>query len=203
MSIYKKDTTETLRKRLRERLDSHAESLKSDPQANPVKRLAYDISREVEDRSIAFRDIEALIKQLSDEAAIARARRLRNRSGLDRIDGLKDSVRDTAVAKAKQGWDAFQRWAETPAIGIVLTAHPTFSLSRDIRRVLGEVASADETPADSIEELKTHAYLPKRAPTLIEEHEDTQAALERIQKALDGANRIILQVAHDVPPLSH
>lgn len=195
MSIYKKDTTETLRKRLRERLDSHAESLKSDPQANPVKRLAYDISREVEDRSIAFRDIEALIKQLSDEAAIARARRLRNRSGLDRIDGLKDSVRDTAVAKAKQGWDAFQRWAETPAIGIVLTAHPTFSLSRDIRRVLGEVASADETPADSIEELKTHAYLPKRAPTLIEEHEDTQAALERIQKALDGANRIILQVA--------
>ncbi|MEL6686983.1 MAG: phosphoenolpyruvate carboxylase [Pseudomonadota bacterium] len=200
MPLYRKETTDELRERLRQRLEIHAEGLKSDPQSNPVKRLAYDISREVEDRSIAFRDIEALIKTLSDEAAIARARRLRQRSGLDRIADLRASVETIAKRKAEESWEAFQRWAETPALGIVLTAHPTFSLSRDIRHVLGDIASADDIPEVSVEALKTHAYLPKRAPTLIEEHEDTQAALQRIQTALDGANRIILQVAQEIFP---
>ena len=186
-----------LRKRLLSQLHGHAEGLKSDPQSNPVKRLAYDISREVEERSVAFRDIEALVKQFSDDAAVARARRLRERAGLDRVDALRAGVRDAATAHAAEGWEAFRAWAERPALGIVLTAHPTFSLSRDIRRVLGDIASAETTPADSVEELKTYPYLPKRAPTLLEEHEDTQAALARIADALDGANRIVLDVARE------
>ncbi|MEM9599472.1 MAG: phosphoenolpyruvate carboxylase [Pseudomonadota bacterium] len=200
MTVYKRETTQELRDRLFERLAFHGDGLSSDPQSNPVKRLAYDISREVEDRSIAFRDIEALIKTLSDEAAINRARRLRERSGLDRIDALRVTVEQMATAETEDGWDAFRQWAESPALGIVLTAHPTFSLSRDIRRVLGDIASADETPATSVEELKRFPYLPKRAPTLVEEHEDTQAALSRIQSALDRINRIILQVARQSFP---
>jgi phosphoenolpyruvate carboxylase len=195
MTRYAKATPEALRKRLHDRLTDHAAGLKSDPQSNPVKRLAYDISREVEDRSIAFRDIEALVKQYSDEAAIARARRLRMRAGLDRISDIRDTVATIAKNKAELGWDEFKAWAEDPALGIVLTAHPTFSLSRDIRRVLGTIASAKKTPDAAVEELKTYPYLPKRAPTLLEEHEDTQAALSRIADALDTANRIILSAA--------
>ena len=186
---------DALRKRLSERLAVHAEGVKSDPQSNPVKRLAYDISREVEERSVAFRDIEALVKQFSDKAAIARARRLRERAGLDRADALRADLKATAERMATRGWDAFKAWAESPALGIVLTAHPTFSLSRDIRRVLGDIASSDDVPDASVEELKTFPYLPKRAPTLLEEHEDTQAALARIADALGGANRIVLGVA--------
>lgn len=200
MTVYKKETTQQLRDRLFEQLAFHADGLKSDPQSNPVKRLAYDISRDVENRTIAFKDIEALVKTLSDEAAIARARRLRERAGLDRIETLKTSVAAIAKTKAAEGWDAFKAWAESPALGIVLTAHPTFSLSRDIRRVLGDIATANEIPDASAEDLKTFAYLPKRAPTLIEEHEDTQAALTRIQGALDGVNRIVLCVARDAFP---
>lgn len=200
MTVYRKDSPEQLRTRLSTQLAKHREGLKSDPQANPVKRLAYDISREVEDRSIAFKDIEALVKQLSDEAAVARARRLRDRSGLSRLDALHLSIKATADAKAKDGWDAFKSWAECPALGIVLTAHPTFSLSRDIRETLGDIASAVSTPDSKVKTLATHPYLPKRAPTLIEEHEDTQAALNRIQTALDKVNRIVLSVAQDQFP---
>lgn len=200
MTSYKRETTDALRARLSAQLKSHAEGLKSDPQANAVKRLAYDISREVEDRSIAFRDIEALVKMLSDEAAIERARRLRERSGLDRLDNLRTSVAAVATAKANQGWDTFKAWAEAPASGIVLTAHPTFSLSRDIRDTLGDIATAEDTPAASVEALKTFPYLPKRAPTLLEEHADTQGALTRIQSALDTLNQIILTVARDKFP---
>ena len=200
MAKYTKSSPKDLRKRLTDRLHGHADGLRSDPQSNPVKRLAYDISREVEERSVAFRDIEALVKQFSDEAAVKRARRLRERAGLERIEDLRASVRTTAEIKAQDGWDAFKAWAERPALGIVLTAHPTFSLSRDIRRVLGDIASADTTPDASVEELKTYPYLPRRAPTLLEEHEDTQAALIRIADALDGANRIVLEVARSAFP---
>ena len=193
--MTKPASPDALRKQLLDQLHGHANGLKSDPQSNPVKRLAYDISREVENRSVAFRDIEALVKQFSDEAAVARARRLRERAGLDRVKELRADVERVAQEHAKRGWDVFQDWAERPALGIVLTAHPTFSLSRDIRRVLGDIASSAKTPKDSVEELKTYPYLPKRAPTLLEEHEDTQAALARIANALDGANRIVLEVA--------
>ncbi|MGB6230497.1 MAG: phosphoenolpyruvate carboxylase [Litorimonas sp.] len=200
MTIYKRETPETLRTRLTQQLDAHADGLRSDPQSNPVKRLAYDISKDVESRAIAFRDIEALVKTLSDEAAIARARRLRERAGLDRIDALRASVEAIAKAKAADGWETFRQWAETPALGIVLTAHPTFSLSRDIRETLGRIASCETTPIDAVEALKTFPYLPKRAPTLIEEHEDTQAALSRIQTALDGVDRTVLNTARDAFP---
>ncbi|MEL7232819.1 MAG: phosphoenolpyruvate carboxylase, partial [Pseudomonadota bacterium] len=121
-------------------------------------------------------------------------------AGLDKIDNIRASVQSLAQTKAKEGWDAFQHWAQHPALGIVLTAHPTFSLSRDIRKVLGDIASADETPKEAVEALKTFPYLPKRAPTLLEEHEDTQAALARIADALDTANRIVLSVARDAFP---
>jgi len=189
-------TTAELHEKLKSFLAEHKKAVASDPQANPVKLLAYDISKAVEDRGIAFRDIEALVKTLSDKGAIERANRLRSRAGVDRFSALQRDIKDTAEMQAAKGFDAFKLWAETPGQGIVLTAHPTFSLSRDIRDTLGAIASADAGAiTDLTEKLKTHPYLPKRAPTLLEEHEDTQAALSRIQDALNKLNRVVLSVA--------
>gem|GEM_PF-4309784 len=123
------ETPDALLSRLEEQLQGHADRKSSDPQANPVKLLAYDISKDVEERAISFRTIEELIKQLSDEGAIERAGRLAKRAGL----GQSDKLTATLEAKAREGWDAYQSWAERAGLGIVLTAHPTFSLSRDIR----------------------------------------------------------------------
>ncbi len=192
----KKTNIAELRSRLETLLDGHKEALASDPQANPVKLLAYDVSKAVEERSIAFKDIEALVKTVSDEGAIARARRLRHRSGADDFKALQTRIRDIAETHAKAGLDAFRAWVETPGQGIVLTAHPTFSLSRDIRNTLGAIASSADGKFDKhTQTLKTHPYLPKRAPTLLEEHEDTQATLTRIQCAIDRMNREVLEVA--------
>ncbi len=189
-------TTQELHDRLTTLLDGHKEAVASDPQANPVKLLAYDISKSVEDREIAFRDIEALVKTLSDQGAVARAKRLRTRAGADKFTSLRNRIKHVAEDQAAAGFDAFKAWAETPGQGIVLTAHPTFSLSRDIRDTLGNIASNDESKIDGfVETLKTHPYLPKRAPTLLEEHEDTQKTLARIQGAMDKLNAVVLDVA--------
>ena len=126
-------TTQELHTKLETLLAEHKRAVASDPQANPVKLLAYDISKAVEERSVAFRDIEALVKTLSDRGAIDRANRLRARAGVDRFEQLSGDIADAATVQAAKGFESFKRWAETPGQGIVLTAHPTFSLSRDIR----------------------------------------------------------------------
>jgi len=63
-------------------LSAHEGRIESDPQSNPIKLLAYDISKAVEERSLAFRDIEALVKSISDTSAHRRARRLHYRAGV-------------------------------------------------------------------------------------------------------------------------
>jgi len=114
---------------------------------------------------------------------------------------MDKTITDIAAKEAAKGFKAFKAWAELPGLGIVLTAHPTFSLSRDIRECLGRVASAEDGEyKDEIKELKTYPYLPKRAPTLKEEHEDTQDALGRIQGALNSINAKVLDTARKAFP---
>ncbi|WP_371395945.1 phosphoenolpyruvate carboxylase [Fretibacter rubidus] len=163
--------------------------------------MAYDISKDVEDRKVAFRNIESLVKAISDDGLVARARRLRHRAGIKAIEALDADVEALCEAKAKDGFDAFKSWAEHAAQGIVLTAHPTFSLSRDIRDTLGEIASSEDGEFDDcLEHLKTLPYLPKRAPTLQEEHVDTQATLARMQVAIAAINGKILDTAKRLFP---
>jgi len=146
-------THETLRDYLNERLAAHISLSSQDPQTNPVKLLAYDLSKKVEDREVAFRDIETFIKTLSDKAAVERAERLGDRAGLNKINNILKDIKTLALQRAEDG----------------LT-------------------------------LATLPYLPKRAPSLQEEHEDAQAAIQRIQNALQDTYKIILNVARDKFP---
>lgn len=201
ITIARRSSVEDFLARLTGQLDAHKGRIISDPQANPVKLLAYDISKDVEDRTVAFRDIEGLIKAISDERLIARARRLRRRAGVTDVSAHDAAITAMCETKAKDGFEAFKTWAENAGQGIVLTAHPTFSLSRDIRETLGEIASRDDGAFDDqTEHLKTLPYLPKRAPTLQEEHVDTQDALARIQAALSAVNAAVLDAAKRLFP---
>jgi phosphoenolpyruvate carboxylase len=66
---------------------------------------------------------------------------------------------------------------------------------------LGEIAcSVDNKYTCAIEKLKNFPYLPKRAPTLREEHEDTQETLERIQIELDNINSSIVIISEKFFP---
>ena len=61
---------------------------------------------------------------------------------------------------------------------------------------MGKIASSEDNKyTSSVEKLKNFPYLPKRAPTLKEEHEDTQETLERIQIELDNINSSIVIVS--------
>lgn len=188
-------------KRFNDRLDFHSEIIKSDPQANPVKLLAYDISKYVETRELAFRDIESIVKMIGDEQAIERADRLRSRAGVTRLSSMNKSLAEIARTEAKKGLKSFAKWAETAAQGIVLTAHPTFSTYPHIYETLGGIATKGSARSVAeIQHLKTLPYVQKAPPTLQQEHVQTQATLARIQSAVDNVNRQILSVAKQAFP---
>ena len=192
----RKPTPDALLTELSDTLAAHRVRKQSDPQANPIKLLAYDISKDVEERRMAFRDIEKIVKQLSDKGAISRAERLGLRAGVASLKTLDDNIEALANEKADLGWSAFRKWSQHTGLAIVLTAHPTFSLSRDIRECLGQVAVTKGKAKDAqIEHLKTLPYLPRRAPTLQEEHADTQAAIARIQQGVHCVHKQLLAVA--------
>ncbi|MEP6342909.1 MAG: phosphoenolpyruvate carboxylase [Maricaulaceae bacterium] len=194
-------THEALTDFLNTQLEDHLSLTSQDPQTNPIKLLAYDISRKVEDREIAFRDIEKFVKHTSDTAALERAERLGQRAGIDKYSNDLDDIVNLAKLRAKDGFDSFKSWIESAGQGIVLTAHPTFSLSRDIRECLGQIATHPDSDTSAHEDrLKTLPYLPKRAPTLQEEHEDAQAAIHRIQVAIQDVYTTVLDVAFEAFP---
>lgn len=180
----------------KDRLQDYTAATKNDPQANPVKSLAYDISKHVETRELAFRDIESIVKIISDDGAIKRAKRLRTRAGVDKFDRLFEEFEALLDEKAREGFSKFKAWVEHTGQGVVLTAHPTFSLSKDVYNVLGKITSSDDgTELQQISHLKALKYLRSGAPTLREEHEETQAALARIQTGLDHLNFRIFEKA--------
>jgi phosphoenolpyruvate carboxylase len=114
---------------------------------------------------------------------------------------MDKTITDIANRQAAKGFRAFKTWAENPGQGIVLTAHPTFSLSREIRDTLGDIASCEEGLYNKqVKHLKTLPFLSKQAPTLQEEHYDAQAAIARIQVALNDINNKVLDVARKAFP---
>ena len=118
------DWLETLSNDLR----LHENRIESDPQSNPIKLLAYDISKSVEERSLAFRDIEALVKAISDKSAVGRARRLHYRAGVAPFEELDAIIENLAIEKSKLGYDAFKFWAESPGQGIVSVSYTHLTL---------------------------------------------------------------------------
>jgi len=180
----------------KDRLDNYSEISKSNPQTNAVSLLAFEISKLIESRELAFRDIEAIIKLISDEGAIGRVERLRQRSGYAEIKKINAEFEALAESKASEGFKTYKRWAESVGQGIVLTAHPTFCLPTEIYKIIGKMATAiPKAKKDLAESLKAQAYSQKHPMTLQEEHRQTQLTLMRIQTAIETLNAKIFEIA--------
>lgn len=192
------DTQEWLA-RFRDSLALHEARVADDPGINPVKGLAYDMSKSIETRELTFKDISTIVKQLSDESAVRRAARIEKRAGVDKFAELQDVFTELAREKAKDGFEAYQNWAEFTAQAIVLTAHPTFAFSANIYALLGEMASTPDNREALAQDLSALEYLAD-APNLQDEHAQAQDALERMQRALRVLNRIVLSIGRELFP---
>ena len=79
--------------------------------------------------------------------------------------------------------------------GLVLTAHPTFSISEPARRKVHALISGRETGDDWPRSLH-----PARSPTLDEELAQSEQAVLNIRRAIRTVYRVALEVAADIYP---
>ena len=167
-----------------------------DPHANAAKLLAYRLSDELAAERISFSQLEAILTDLCKSTAHQRGIRLAERAGLPEIDAWQKRFKEIIATKAKGRFVAFKKWVESEAMGLVVTAHPTFAMTETMRaHVLG--AAIGKKPWGK---LSADAIIREAPPSLRDEHEEAQACIATMHQLIDDANRMILaQAAKDFP----
>jgi phosphoenolpyruvate carboxylase len=191
------------------RLETHRERIESDPAANPIKLLAGDILGEILDRDVDREDLTRLVRRLTAQAFAARARRIddylgetdpaKNRSRLEElITGLLHDDAGTLLPL-----DVAQSRLARRLYGLVLTAHPTFSLALPLQRDLirltigrfddGSLLDA-AAMAELMERVERAYHRPEQRLDLELEHTQSREVIGNLRSAL----RLIYGIAFDV-----
>jgi phosphoenolpyruvate carboxylase len=162
------------------------------PLFNPVFQLSLDISREVENGSLALDGLESIVGDLETEALQSRSRRLnRLLSPVAQVDNLI-AFRVLVEASAETGGLAIftARWS-SPLLHCVFTGHPTFLLSHAQSDAIAAAASQDAPGGQTM----TPVDATRDTITLASEHGDALEAMQRASAARDALTAIILDVA--------
>ncbi len=168
------------RSALEARLIALRGELETDPLANPVRRLGYELSKALEAGAITLADTQALIDEFSCEAVQHRREEARAYLGVDKDLGaaMRQLTEDCSTE------DAFSDRVSRPSETVVFTGHPTFAMTKDgVASILSE---GDTTPATQI----------RSSISLTEEHQEACLALRHAGEAVTTASRHALIEAH-------
>ncbi|MCB2114268.1 MAG: phosphoenolpyruvate carboxylase [Parvularculaceae bacterium] len=159
-------------------LARHEETAQRDPLSSSVRILTISLWNRLASGEIDRSDLADLARELSDAGLRSRAARLR---GKTRPGEWADTVSQSLEPLENLSFEEVcARLGETAA-GIVFTAHPTFALSRAMREIVGRLAAHDDDA-----ELGRGPHRPDQPITLLDEHEDVQAAIARAQDSIRG-----------------
>ena len=170
---------------------------RTDPFGSPVLAVALAIMRQMDAGAITLDTLDAVVRQLRDEAFDARARRLR-----DYVGGLEGSAAAMSAVAARLvrpdpadspvPFGTFRAAVERTRFAAVFTAHPTFSLPYEQADALARAASGEAVP-------RFVSHRPSK-PTLAEEFDQAGAAIARGRDAIDEFTTILLQTAAQTWP---
>jgi|GEM_PF-6968338 len=208
------DAANRLRQTLLEQLDGLREAAHDDPLLNPVQRLSHALSHQVEAGALDLDTLQQLIELLTLEAFNRRADGLGAYGGERNPDENKKRLEAVFRAMAHDGgklrpFKTFQQLLESEHYGVVVTAHPTFSLNWDLRKVLERLASGYDEKGKPLDDDGRRrllamaagiAHAPDKDITLAWEHQQAEAAIAGAQKSLRKAYAIALKVAAELYP---
>lgn len=170
-----------------------------DPFGNPVLSVALAMARQMEAGTLDDTSVAALVKHLRDAALLDRARRL-----ADYVGGTDPTANDQALARVAAAmvrpdpadspipWARFRAEVERTRYAAVFTAHPTFSLPRQVAENLAAVACGAPP---------THFASHRPDPvTLEDEFAQATAAIGNGRDALDRLNAALLACARSYWP---
>ncbi|MFD0986830.1 phosphoenolpyruvate carboxylase [Methyloligella solikamskensis] len=189
-----------------DRMREYRDRVPFEPQSNPVKQLALDLSRALESGDLTREDMEAVAKELSDRALVGRAKNTVRYLGDKKVDQLSEILRkqiyESAFKKGEQiSFAKFRNRWETPRDGIVFTAHPTFAIPYGLREILVQMIDTESFDDPGLREaMKPFRHAPEPDISLSMEHEQVQKVLENAQEASGRLIDIILSVARELYP---
>ncbi|MEO1043280.1 MAG: phosphoenolpyruvate carboxylase [Pseudomonadota bacterium] len=173
------DSTTYDRVALETRLLALRGELETDPLANPVRRLGYELSKAIEAGVLSLDDTEDLIAELSCQAVSQRRAEAKSYLGTD-LSLMQAMNRLTEHCDTE---DAYKAFVERPAETVVFTGHPTFAMTKD--GVASILSDGDAAPATHI----------RPSITLTDEHEEACRALGFAGDAITSASRAALEHA--------
>ena len=174
------DTKEISLDGLRSRLLELRQSLDDDPLANPVRRLGYELSREIEAGRLSLTATRALVDDLTRESVAARKAHVATYTA--HVKSLRASIQRLVGEETNAG--AFEKQLARPLETIVFTGHPTFSMRPQGKEALVNDASVDE------------AILPRHGVVLADEHDEACQALGSAADAVCAVSTQALEEAH-------
>ena len=185
---------------LRRQLMNYLPMRAHDPHANAAKLLAYRLSDELAGNSLNLDNLETILTDLCTAAARDRGQKLAARAGLPELQNWQRKFKKIIAQQAKTGFAAYRKWAESEAVGLVATAHPTFAMTDAMRdHVLAAAIGAPKK-----KKLSAAAIIRQEPPRLRDEHADAQACIATMHEVIDRANAMILaQAAKSFPRQWH
>ena len=165
---------------------------RADPFGSPVLATALAIMRRMDAGTISLDQLDAIVRQLRDEAFAARAGRLSGYlGGLEGSDTAMEAVATRLVRPDPDDspvpFRVFRTIVERTRFAAVFTAHPTFSLPREIANALA-LAACGQEPAPFL------SHRPSK-PALGEEFDQAVAAISHGRDAIDTLTGALLRQA--------
>ncbi len=175
------------------------EQAREDPFGSPILSVSLSITRMLDEGELDIAAVGAIVRQLRDQAFVDRAARISAYVG-----GVEMGANRTALAAVARNvlrpdaldspvpWAQYRERVERSRYAVVFTAHPTFSLPREISTALARAACGEAAP-----EFASHR---PSGVTLEEEFAQANAAIVNGRDALDLFNRALLTLGRTAWP---
>ena len=170
---------------------------RDDPFSSPVLSVALQVVRRIDSGVLTLDGLDAAVRTLRDRAFDARAARLRDYvGGLEGSTAALDAVAARLVrpdpVDSPVPFRTLRAAVERTRFAAVFTAHPTFSLPREISTALAAATSGEPAP-------RFPSHRPS-TPTLAEEFDQAVAAIGRGRDAIDQLTAALLRAAAAIWP---
>ncbi len=176
---------------------------------NEILDTAWSLNQQISNDSEGLAKIENILHTAGSDILKRRLTALKTYVGNLDKETNSNHIKQAFTALAfennqKISANSFNAKAKSQLAGIVITAHPTFSLSKEAwayaTAVLAQNDSNSSKPAASPSGQNGLSLLPTSSPTLDDELHYANAAIRNIRLSLRGIWRIFMQVTMELYP---
>ncbi len=204
-----------LRDELTSALEKYTKEADENHLQSPVRRLAFHISNMVQEGRVDLSGLEGLVRLLTMDAFFYRARKLREYVGECTVEENEKHLAELfkKLGHGEDGkiipFDQFKAKIERETFGIVITAHPTFSISQDMTTTLAALATGCDSAGGNLSQdnlmalaksIAENAQGGGGAITLDDEQQFALMAISNIRRAIRNVYRVAFDVAAELYP---